>query len=216
MNLLTTALAVALALVTVVLVVIVIRWRQPARIAARDARARVEGPRPASAEPAAAEAVRQRAVDLLGIADTPPEDRFDRIVTMARQLYHTDSAVFSVIDRDREWHKSRSGNTVEEVARTSSFCSVAIRGVSSLVVGDASLDARFRDTPSVVDDPNLRFYAGMPVHSASGETIGALCVYDPVPREASEVDDTLLRQLAHLIELELRVYPNSEARQHKR
>jgi len=165
---------------------------------------RTVGPRPVTDENPAIERRRQRAVDRLGILDTPSEERFDRIVTMARQLYHTESAVFSVIDRDREWHKSRSGNTIETAARTASFCSVTIRGEETFVVGDASKDERFNATAAVTGDPNIRFYAGFPVKAPTGEQIGALCVYDPSPRNAEEVDETMLRQLAHLIEAELR------------
>lgn len=175
---------------------------------ALDPDGRTVGPRPVSEEDPAIERRRQRAVDGLAIVDTAPEDRFDRIVTMARQLYNTESAVFSVIDRDREWHKSRSGiNTVEQTERTSSFCSVTIRGTESMVVGDASTDERFSHTPAVEGDPNIRFYAGFPVRAPGGQQIGALCVYDPKPRVQTEVDGTMLRQLAHLIEAELRVAP---------
>jgi hypothetical protein len=153
----------------------------------------------------AAEAERQSAVDALGILDTPAEDRFDRIVTMARQLYGTKAAVFSVIDRDREWHKSMSGTDVDEVARSSSFCNVTIRNRGAMVVGDAHEDERFSDNPLVVGDPGIRFYAGFPVESPTGERIGALCVYDPKPRIAADVDESMLRQLALLIQAELRV-----------
>jgi len=153
----------------------------------------------------AAEAERQSAVDSLGILDTPAEDRFDRIVTMARQLYGTNAAVFSVIDRDREWHKSMSGTDVDEVARSSSFCNITIRNRGAMVVGDAYEDERFSDNPLVAGDPGIRFYAGFPIESPSGERIGALCVYDPKPRVASDVDETMLRQLALLIQAELQV-----------
>ncbi len=180
--------------------------------AVRSARARADdrraaGPRAASEEPVDLERRRQKAVDDLKILDTPAEDRFDRIVTMARQLYGTESAVFSVIDRDREWHKSRSGNTIEEAARTASFCSVTIRGTDAMIVGDASKDDRFAATAAVEGDPNIRFYAGFPVQAPNGEQIGALCVYDPNPRDAEAIDDSMLRQLAHLLEAELRVAP---------
>jgi GAF domain-containing protein len=168
---------------------------------------RSEGPRPASAEPVERERRRQKAVDDLNILDTAPEDRFDRIVTMARQLYGTESAVFSIIDNDREWHKSRSGKTILEAARTSSFCSVTIRGRDSMIVGDASADPRFNETAAVVDDPGIRFYAGYPVKAPGGQQIGALCVYDPKPRDGATVDDSMLRQLAHLLEAELKVAP---------
>lgn len=163
------------------------------------------GPRPVAAEHSAIEKRRQRAVDALGILDSPAEDRFDHIVTMARQLYGTESAVFSVIDRNREWHKSRSGNTVEQAERSNSFCSVTIRGTGPMVIGDASADDRFSSNAAVTSDPGVRFYAGIPIRAPGGEQIGALCVYDPSPRVSSEVDEEALRRLGHLIESELRV-----------
>ena len=156
---------------------------------------------------AVSEEQRQKAVDDLGILDTQPEDRFDRIVTMARQLYGTDSAVFSIIDREREWHKSMAGTDTVEVARSSSFCNVTIRQTGGMVIEDATADERFSDNPVVTGDPGIRFYAGVPVEGPQGERIGALCVYDPKPRTGEEVDETMLRQLAHLIEAELRVAP---------
>jgi len=150
---------------------------------------------------------RQQAVDDLGIVDTEPEDRFDRIVTMARQLYGTDAAVFSIIDREREWHKAMAGTDTVEVARSSSFCNVTIRQTGGMVITDATTDDRFSDNPVVTGDPGIRFYAGVPVEGPGGERIGALCVYDPRPRTGELVDETMLRQLAHLIEAELRVEP---------
>ena len=173
----------------------------------RSNEARSVGPRPVEQEPVEWERRRQKAVDDLGILDTPTEDRFDRIVTMARQLYGTESAVFSILDRDREWHKSRSGNTIEQTDRTGSFCSVTIRGAETMIIGDASTDDRFTSVAAVADDPGIRFYAGFPVKAPGGEQIGALCVYDPTPRDPAGVDDAMLRQLAHLIEAELRVAP---------
>lgn len=184
-------------------IIVVLRVRR-ARLSAQG---RSAGPRPVSAEPVEPELRRQKAVDALKILDTAPEDRFDRIVTMARQLYGTESAVFSIIDNDREWHKSRSGKTIVEAARSASFCSVTIRGRGSMVIGDASTDPRFNETAAVLDDPSIRFYAGFPVKAPGGEQIGALCVYDPSPRDESQVDDSMLRQLAHLLEAELKVAP---------
>ncbi len=162
------------------------------------------GLRPVSEENPAIERRRQRAVDALHILDTPSEARFDHIVALARQAYGTESAIFSVIDHDRGWHKSRSGNTVVEVERASSLCSVTIRGAGSMVIGDASTDERFMHSPGVESDPGVRFYAGIPIKAPGGEQIGALCVYDSTPREASAVDDADLRKLGHLIETELR------------
>lgn len=169
---------------------------------------------PVTAEPPAipalddpAERRRQDAVDSLEIVDTPAEDRFDRIVEMARSLYHTDAAVFSVIDRDREWHKARTGTRLVEVDRSASFCSVTIQQEGALVVGDTATDPRFSENPGVVGKPGIRFYAGVPIVTREGEKIGALCVSDTRPRDRESVDESVLQQLALLIQAELRLTP---------
>lgn len=155
----------------------------------------------------AVERERQRDLNALGILDTTTEDRFDRIVALARSLYGTESAAFSIIDRDRQWHKSRENIASEQIDRVDSFCSIAIEDRGPFVVLDALVDDRVSSSLMVTEDPHIRFYAGFPVESPSGERIGALCVFDPEPREAEDVDPTMLRQLAHLIQAELRVKP---------
>lgn len=57
--------------------------------------------------------------------------------------------------------------------------------------------------PLVVGAPHTRFYAGFPIESPSGERIGVLCVFDPEPR-VDEVDTVLLRELALMVQAELR------------
>ena len=43
--------------------------------------------KPVFVDPLGAEASRQRAVDELGLLDTPPEDRFDRVTQLAQRLF---------------------------------------------------------------------------------------------------------------------------------
>jgi len=72
------------------------------------------------------------------------------------------------------------------------------------VVADMRNGSAPEDT-TAADDVGVRFYAGYHVESPSGEQIGALCIFDEKPRADSEFDATMLRQLALLIEAELRV-----------
>ena len=153
------------------------------------------------------ERARQSAVDELGLLDTPPEIRFDRLVALAQRLFDTESALISIVDRDRQWHKARVGVNASEFARSDSFCSVTIGGDGPLIIEDARNDERFRDNPLVHGEPLIRFYAGFPIESPSGERIGALCVFDPKPRALAEVDQVLLRELALLVQTELRRQP---------
>ena len=149
------------------------------------------------------EAARHRALMALNLLDTAPEERFDRIVALASSSLGTSAAAFTVLDGDRQWHKSTVGLAVAEIPRSASFCTVTVLEPAALVVPDALLDTRFRDNPLVVSGPKLRFYAGFPIESPSGERIGALCVYDQNPRTDEGVDVVLLRELALLLQNEL-------------
>ena len=149
------------------------------------------------------EEARHRALQALNLLDTAPEERFDRIVALASSALGTSAAAFTVLDGDRQWHKSIVGLQVTEIPRSSSFCTVTVLEPDALIVPDALLDDRFKSSPLVVDGPRLRFYAGFPIESPSGERIGALCVYDENPRPTDSVDVVLLRELALVLQNEL-------------
>lgn len=140
------------------------------------------------------------------VLDTEAEDAFDRITRLAARVLETPTAIISLVDRDRQWFKSSVGIALKETPRHFSFCTHTIRGHGPLLVSDALLDDRFRTNPLVVGPPHIRAYAGMPLRSASGHNIGALCVNDIKPRTFSRDQIDLLRDLARLAvdELELR------------
>lgn len=159
---------------------------------------------PAGQDAASREEERVAGVLSTGILDTPREGRFDRIVTMARQLYGTSGAAFAVVDRDRVWHKSATEGVPVEVSKDQSFCSTTVQQRGPHVVPDMLLENAPGDS-SAAEGVGVRFYAGYPIESPSGEQIGALCIFDEKPRERIDVDESLLRQLALLIQAELQV-----------
>jgi hypothetical protein len=150
------------------------------------------------------ESERQSTVEALGILDTPPEERFDRITHTARDLLGTTSAAIVFVDRDRHWFKSRIGVDIEEMPRSSSLCDVTIQRREHFTAEDAALDARFAANPLVAGWPHMRFYAGYPIEAPNGVRVGTLCVFDPTPRVLSDADAALLRGLALMAQNELR------------
>lgn len=112
-------------------------------------------------------------------------------------------SLVSLIDANRQWFKSNQGLDATETPRDISFCGHAILGDDILLIPDATLDDRFSDNPMVVDNPNIRFYAGCPLTISNGSKIGTLCIIDREPRDFSEEDIKLLRDLAAMAEQEI-------------
>lgn len=146
---------------------------------------------------------RLRALRSLSVLDTFPEERFDRFTRLATRLFGVPIALVSLVDRDRQWFKSRQGLEAEETSRKISFCAHAILGEGPLVVPDSLSDERFADNPLVCGTPGIRFYAGHPLRAPDGSRVGTLCIIDHQPRGFPEADRVLLADLASMVDREL-------------
>jgi len=157
------------------------------------------------AEPESSVMERRRlaAVKQLGLLDTLPEERFERLTRIACTHYGASASFFSLIDANRQWLKSAQGFDFRETDRTLAFCDYAIKADTVFVVEDATKDARFCNNPLVTDDPQIRFYAGVPVREPGGFKVGSLCITDNKPRKISREDLGVLEDLAGILEDEL-------------
>jgi|JFJP01.1.fsa_nt_gi PAS domain S-box-containing protein len=152
------------------------------------------------------ESDRQDALDRYQILDTLPEPIYDDLTKLAADICGTPIALISLIDRDRQWFKSRVGLDATETPREISFCGHAVFDNAFLNVPDATKDPRFADNPLVTNDPSIRFYAGVPLTTADQYTLGTLCVIDRQPRELTPQQISQLQALGRLVisQLELR------------
>lgn len=139
----------------------------------------------------------------LQILDTPSDDRFDRFTRISARIFDMPVAIISLVDRDRQWFKSTEGFDVEETPRKFSFCGHAILGNDVFEVRNARRDPRFRDNPFVIDQPHIRFYAGAPLEAPNGHKLGTLCIIDKIPRQLSEEEKTMLKNLADMVVSEM-------------
>jgi GAF domain-containing protein len=120
----------------------------------------------------ASEALRLAALYRYDVLDTPPEEAFDRITRLARMVLQLPIVLVSLIDRERQWFKSRQGLAATETPRSMSFCTHAIQRDVPMIVQDACADPRFQDNPLVVGDPGIRFYLGVPLRTPDGHNSG--------------------------------------------
>jgi PAS domain S-box-containing protein len=141
------------------------------------------------------------------VLDTPAEQMFDTITALAAQICGTPIALISLIDAERQWFKSRVGLDASETPREIAFCAHAINGDSLFEVDDTLLDPRFCANPLVTGDPDIRFYAGIPLSDGQGHNLGTLCVIDRQPRHLNDEQrhalSLLAEQAVQLFELRL-------------
>ncbi len=153
----------------------------------------------------AAERGRVSALHRLHVLDTPPEERFDRVVRLAQRLFDVPMVAVNLVDTDRQFTKAAVGLHLGDTPREESFCSRTVTSPDQLVVPDARLDDRFADHPRVVGEGDVRFYAGQPLAAPGGELVGSLCLVGDQPREFGDTERELLRTLAGWVERELAV-----------
>lgn len=144
-----------------------------------------------------AEQDRLEALRQYGIMDTPPEEEFDNITSLASRICGTPISLITLLDDQRQWFKASVGIDLKETPIEYAFCAHAIRNPSELtVVPDSRKDERFADNPFVTGEPHIVFYAGMPLVDEAGHALGSLCVLDVQEQRLSPFQLTALKQLA--------------------
>lgn len=152
------------------------------------------------------EKMRLKALDDYHILDTGPESQFDDIAALAASICETPMAAITLVDKERQWFKSRIGLGLSETARDIAFCSHTIQHGDLFIVNDAQTDPRFTDNPLVIDTPHIRAYAGAPLVNKDGYAVGSLAVLDHRARGFTEEQKQALRILARevVVQFDLR------------
>jgi diguanylate cyclase (GGDEF)-like protein len=140
------------------------------------------------------------------ILDTGFDATLDRIARVLANTLEVPISLVSLVDAERQWFKARVGLDVAETPRDMAFCSHAIMSHETFVVEDATQDERFAGNPLVVGDPQIRFYAGVPLVTPEGHALGTLCAIDRKPRHLDARQHEILRDLAALARDHVEVY----------
>lgn len=141
-----------------------------------------------------------------GVLNSDPEEEFDTISQVASVLFGAPIALITVLSERKQFLKSRIGLERKEIPIDISFCRIAMDASEEiLLVEDARKDARFKDNPLVTGEPNIVFYAGVPIFTPEGYPMGALCVIDQKPRRPESEKLSALKvlgtQVTRILEL---------------
>jgi PAS domain S-box-containing protein len=146
------------------------------------------------------------------------------IVNLAAEICNTPAALVTLLDEDTQWFKASTGVEITHTAREVSFCNNTIEQNNICIVNNALADERYKDNKLVTEDMNLRFYAGVPLTTNDGYSIGTLCVIDFKPGELNPHQQkslqVLSKQVMNLMELSwsLKVFAakNEENKENKK
>jgi GAF domain-containing protein len=154
------------------------------------------------------EAIRLADLHSYKILDTPEENDFNELVELAAMICNCPTSLISFVDEDRQWFKAKIELDAQQTSRDISFCSHAIKQDDIFVVENALSDERFKDNDLVTRGIRLRFYAGAPIVSPTGQKLGTICVIDKRPKtllpKQAEALKMLSRQVSRLLELRIK------------
>lgn len=129
------------------------------------------------------------------------------LVLMAADICDTPMAAITLLDKESQWLKVKTGIEYEKLPRETSFCNYAIESDELMIIPDTLLDIRLVNNPLVVNEPKLRFYAGAPLITTDGPRLGTLCIVDQKPHTLSKHQQLMLKMLSkqavNIMELKL-------------
>jgi formate hydrogenlyase transcriptional activator len=152
-------------------------------------------------------AARLAALQRTTLLDSPPEEAFDRLTRLARSILHVSASYVSLVDGERQFFKSAVGlsepwASARQTPLTHSFCKHTVAAGEPFLVSDARENPAVRDNRAV-SELGIVAYAGIPLTTAEGQTLGAFCVVDSQPREWKDEDVEVLRSLAASVMTEI-------------
>ncbi|WP_424493187.1 GAF domain-containing sensor histidine kinase [Salinimicrobium sp. GXAS 041] len=140
--------------------------------------------------------------------NTLEESDLDFLSAMAAEICNTNSALITLIAKEKQWIKSSYGMKLEvrEFPREFTFCAHTINNPQEVtVVPDARNDERFKHNPFVTAEDPVIFYSGVPLVNSNGYALGTICAIDSKPKQLNKEQENklqlLARQVIKLLEL---------------
>ncbi|MDQ2835688.1 MAG: PAS domain S-box protein [Acidobacteriota bacterium] len=155
------------------------------------------------------EALRIEALNQYEVLNSAPDPVLDDLTRLAAQICETPVAAISLIGSDRIWLRSRFGIDTVELSLGSIPCETTILGDTVYEIFDVRRDPDLGPDAILMDGEAYLFYAGAPLTTPGGVSIGALLVMDRrtrvLTREQTSALSILARQVITRLELNGRI-----------
>jgi len=142
----------------------------------------------------------------------------DGIASLAAQICNTPIALVTLIDEHMQWYKASVGTEITCTTRKLSLCNHTLTHEGVLLIPATDLDPRFNANPNVINEPQIKFYAGTRLITKEGLAVGSLCVMDykagSLDRHQQRSLEILAAQAVSLMELQWNL--QSVTRQHQK
>ena len=143
---------------------------------------------------------RLEALIIFSILDKMPEEVFHTIAQTAAIICRTQAAIISFFEGEKHHIKSSVGLNIYDLRNDFEFCHKILQNNTFIEIKDASLDAELMQSPMVIGHPNFRFFAGVPIYTSNGFTIGTICVVDTAPSQLNKDQIEGLQNIAKQIQ----------------
>ena len=149
---------------------------------------------------------RLKALSDTALVGSLEEAAFDRAVRLIRQITGVPTALFSLVDEGRQYFKAHTGLPPAlcepSTPLSHSFCQYVVSSDTTLAVGNSRTHALLKDN-GATRELDVVAYLGVPVRAPNGKVLGSLCAIDSSPREWTHEDESLLADLAAMLETEI-------------
>jgi PAS domain S-box-containing protein len=146
----------------------------------------------------------------LELLDSSAEPAFDRLTRLAARILKAPVTLISFVDDRRQLFKGAFGlsgpwATLRETPLSHSFCQYVVASGTPLIIDDARTHPLVRNNLAI-RDLNAIAYAGIPLITHEGYTLGSFCAIDSTPRVWTDDEVAILSDLAAAVmtEIELR------------
>ncbi|WP_207423916.1 GAF domain-containing sensor histidine kinase [Desertivirga brevis] len=125
------------------------------------------------------------------------DETFKDLTILATAITGTNHSVVNLIDHYSQWTVSTNNKEISVCPREESVCQFVVATGEDIEVRDLSSTDKIKDLDFVKQNPDLKYYYGIPLKTKEGYSLGAFCVLDQETKTLTEEQISLLKIIAN-------------------